>query len=725
MKDAVDCGFIEQRLREAKSRGVKCWDLIDDPDDKRKVLMGYEALNDARKRMVWDRFGNPYEHVIRQPILEMVQNDPIAHLHYNTKMIGAERLDVTTVNKYTRAASWLNMLRDLDKQVVKKVMNVSVEDFYIHAGELISLEKAHSKNKAYAGLDVLPGDFPSSKQRLMAKVQVYRSGGYDSVIDARFDNKNAAKIGKVMPAGLAAHKVVLPKKLSIAAPQMPENMGLMVPNSENKAGGFDPELKEKQMAVIRACARLANNLSPAQVTKMVNVIFQQNGWETVSRYTIGAIMKENEHVLTPGRRGKRTYMNEVAMQNKRKAPQWPMLYVTLDGWTAELMYREYSKKKGWEYKRLVVVVVLDPCGKYPLGYAIGERETAELIREGCRNAILHTKELFGEVYQPLQVQSDNYASKALTPFYQAMAAKYYTPAEVGNAKAKVIEPYFMYLNKQYCQTQYSNWSGFNIDASKENQVNREYLDKIKDQFPDKAGVEKQIHAIITQDRELKVADYVAKWREAPEDTKVKVDVANYLMMFGEVLGDRTVQITGQGLVKQIDGVAYTYDSFDPGFRANMHMDWLVMGDKHNLGHVLAVSPDGKTRFVLEQKRELPMDLYSTTQEDVDSRMEVKHFNKDRMHEIAEQSGRDMDITREVIRNTPLALTDGQEGMLKLMPTIKGQQKENIQDAKRLGKAKKAIAIQEAKAERYEAKRRDDEQLAFLTEGIDFSPYNNI
>ena len=76
-----------------------------------------------------------------------------------------------------------------------------------------------------------------------------------------------------------------------------------------------------------------------------------------------------------------------------------------------------------------------------------------------------------------QLQSDNYGIASLTPFYSAMA-HLHTPAAVGNAKSKIIEPYFMYLNKNYCQTQ-PNWSGFGITSKKDNQPNTEFLDKNK------------------------------------------------------------------------------------------------------------------------------------------------------------------------------------------------------------------------------------------------------
>ena len=122
----------------------------------------------------------------------------------------------------------------------------------------------------------------------------------------------------------------------------------------------------------------------------------------------------------------------------------------------------------------------------------------------------------------------------------------------------------------------------------------------------------------------------------------------------------------------------------------MHLDWQLIGDPENLTRVLAVSPDAKMRYVLEQKRILPMDLHSTTQEDVDYRMRVKQFNKENMADITALYASDARIAAEVMDNTPFSLNNADEMDLKLMLTVGGQQKDRIQDAKRLGTGKKPL-----------------------------------
>src|SRR5205085_12303959 len=114
---------------------------------------------------------------------------------------------------------------------------------------------------------------------------------------------------------------------------------------------------------------------------------------------------------------------------------------------------------------------------------------------------------------------------------------------------------------KYCQTQY-NWMGFNVDASKKNQVNREFSDKIKKSFPDRAGLICQIEAIIMQERTLKIDQYVQQWEALPESEKVVLQRLDWLMVFGKPTGFSN-SITGMGLTPTINGQQLIYDSFNP------------------------------------------------------------------------------------------------------------------------------------------------------------------
>jgi len=665
-QEMVEAGISDNTIRLAKHRNSPSWNIINDPQDKRKVLIEYEALRLNYKKQVQDRYGDPYDYVAKNPIRLMVKPDFKAEEFFlQYRYDGDKVLPVDHRRKYTLAASWLNMLLSVNenKKVLKSDLNISLGKFWDHVESIIETDKI---------------DLPGSYRRLRAKMDEYKDRGYESLIDWRFGNKLSAKLGK-----------------------------------SNE--GFDPELLDKQKAFILKAASMHNNFDAMQITRAVNLVFEKQGWPTISHTTVYNLCKENSHLTMAGSRGKRDYNNKIAMQVTRRAPQFPLQYLTLDGWTVELLFQDES---GYN-NRLVAVIVLDAMNKYPIGYAIGDRENTDLIREANRNAAKHIQDLFGAKYQPRQLQSDNYGIKALTPFYSAMA-KLHTPAAVGNAKSKIIEPYFKYLNKTYCQTQ-PNWSGFNITASKENQPNTEFLNLIKKSFPDKAGVEKQIHMIMARERQIKIEEYMAKWELLPNEERLVMKKQDALMVYGQSTG-YTNSVTGQGLLPTINGTKYFYDSFDPAFRAMAHLKWQVIYDETDLSSILAISEDNKHQFVLDRKRELPMAVHDMVPEDHQYLSKVNSFKKERVQEIMDTYAKNDALVNDVMKTLPLELNDYDEAALKLMFTYSGQQKNRLQDAKGL---KKVQAIEEKRIKKETVQIEDNWQQMrqiYLKNKTDFNQY---
>ena len=703
--EIAECGITtENYLSKANSTGVKCWDFIKDPADARVTLVGYDAMNADQKRKVELRFGNPYDLMLRKPILELVVNDFKAFDHYNGyqyEKTGAGlvstkvNLPQNRVKEYARAASWLGMIAKVmgdKKRVIKEQLKTDVPTFFTNCAELINIEKKRAKMDGYAGMDVLPADFPTSYPRLLDKVKKYREEGYAMLIDPLFGNNLAGKLGKVMTYDMAVTPEVLPQvtgetDLNVIVKPLEND-----PFYANKRGVFDPQVQQDQYAVIRYCAAQGNNFDAGQVAQAANFVFKQKGWKPLSRRQIGRIISENTDLLTAGSQGRKAHDNTNAMQVKRKVTQLPLLYCTLDGWTAELAYQERGPK-GTEWKNLVIVVVLDAFTKYPLGYAIGDRENAELIRQAMRNAIMHAKELFGEAYRPAQIQSDNYALKTLTHFYAAMT-HLHIPARVGNAKAKIIEPYFDYINRAYCQWM-PNWTGFGIKSKKENQVNIEKLDKVKHTFPDKAGVTNQLHMMMGAERKKKVVKYTSAFKPELDHLEI-MTVPQFLRVLGQPMGDRTNVRTGEGIKKVLNGQAYWYDSFDPQFRANSHIDWQLYYYEEDMSKVLAVSPDEQIQLVLEQKRIIAMDKHSQEAEDHRYLAQVNRFNEGLEDEITKMYGDDSERVQRVLADVTMEPDDMDQLAMKVMFTVKGQQKERLQDARKLGVKEKRAEIQAAR-----------------------------
>jgi hypothetical protein len=657
--DFIKAGWKEAAVWNANLRNGSYWQMTRNPDDKRKPLVQYDSLRPKHKEKLTAQFGNPYEYISKEPLMKMFTLDAKAEAFYRSHRYNDDKqLPQEHINKYTIAASWLNLINSClaEKSIIKKDLSLTVDKFWTAMAEIITAENI--------GL-------PANYRKLHQRCKDYQDKGYEVLISGLFGNKIAAKMGK----------------------------------AEN---GFDAELYQKQLAFIRTAASFHQNFDAQQITDNVNVVFRANGWPELSHKTVANVMDENKHLTIPGSRGKKVYNNLISRHVKRSRPNYPLAYCTLDGWTVELLYQD-----GKTYdNRMVVVIVLDTMNNYPIGYAIGDSENAELIRAANRNSIAHANELFGGPYRPWQLQSDNFAIKQNTPFFKAVA-HLHTPAAVGNSKAKVIEPYFNYINKTYCQFQ-KNWSGHNVTASQNNQPNIEMLNKIKSTFPDKAGVIAQIENFIYLERKTKAPQYLTAWDECTTENKALLSTEDCIMIFGKP-HSHSNSITGEGLRITIEGHRYVYDSFDPKFRAMRHLKFNIVYDDKDLSRVVAVQPEARKSFVLEQTHLLPMDVRSMQPDDHKYLGQVRTFNKERIQEVIETYASDRAIVDEVMTDTILLSDDKKEAIHKLMFIDKnGQQKTHIQNAKGLKPTKK---------EAIENKKMMDEHLDYLETKTDFSKYD--
>lgn len=626
---------------KANQRNGSYWIMMQNPLDGRIPMVQFEAMRPAMKDKINAHYGgNIYNYFARLPIKALVVNDPKAEVFYRDyRYDNDKQLPPAHQAKYTKAASWLNMLIKAteDKCFIKKELKLTLDQFWCNVFDIIKADAI---------------ELPSSYTNLVAKadsaIKKYKAEGYAYLISGKFGNKNTAKIGKT-------------------------------------EDGYCEERERQQVAVIRKLARLHMNLDITQVTSTANLLFEKQKWPTLSTATVSNLMQKHMPSIMTGRHGNKAWSNSVAMQISRERPKYPTYYWTLDGWNVELLYQDGSKYDN----RLVMVVVLDAMNNYPVGYAIGERENTDLIRMALRNAIIHMQDIFGATYRPWQLQSDRYGIKNLTPFYTSIS-HLYTPAAVGNAKSKVVEPYFNYFNKTYCRMQY-NSSGHNITSKKENQPNIEKLNEIKKSFPDKNGVIEFLNRAMLKERMLKIEEYKQQWNAMPHEDQVTLTPEDCLVVFGKAHNELN-SITGLGLTATIEGQKITFDSFDPAFRALQFVTrFQIIYDPENLTHALAVTEDGKQKFMVHNKMKVGMGFKNTTPEQLEYRQQINDFNKQRKEEITQLYLSDDAIVKELVDNTPLTLTNDDEAALKIMLTDDyGQQKERLQDAKGLKKLQQKV-----------------------------------
>lgn len=534
----------------------------------------------------------------------IVIDNTAAAYYEGVNIEGARGLSDEKRMLYTNSASILNACRERlmeaasEQRKVGKSRRVKLSDFWAAVA-------AHLPRVA----EIFPHTLPENPRVLQRKYNDYFKGGtpnYEVLISGKFRNKNAAKVAT-----------------------------------------------EEQVAWIIKLLSAHTNLDCQEIADYYNVAAEKYGWKPITRYVALEWGVRYGWAVDAGRYGAKEFMNTRAMQVKRFAPTTPMLYWTLDGWTVELYYKKRTEgKRGGRTtycNRMTVVVVLDPFNKYPIGYAIGTQESPELIKAALRNAVNHTAELYGQRLRPVQIQSDNYQIKVMLPTYGI--AEYVTPAHVGNAKAKVIEPYFKRLNHKYAKKCAGNWSGYGITSRKESQPNMEWLNAHKGQIPEEAEVRGQIEWIIESERSLKREEYVAGFRKIAAEHLLPMTTESYLLNFGMETGYKNT-LEGSGLNIRLLGERHTYDTFNLEFRKYAHLRWNVKYDPDNMQEVLAVSDEGDIRFVLEEKYVQPMALADRRSCDAEELQRVRDFNNDLKRMVIEHDAKATEIVRESLMEHP-------------------------------------------------------------------------
>lgn len=569
------------------------------------ALVAYDSMPDRYKQAIVERIGDPRKEA-RQNVLEgLIEHSATASEYFENYMIDDDRhLPADKRREYYTNAIVLDGVRRLieGRNSKRKALGNRATRFWDEISEAVQ----------ELDLTKWPHTLPANARSLERKYQRYLAEGFGSLVHKAYQNgsKNAAKVAD-----------------------------------------------ENQKAMLVTFMSDPRNLDNEQVARLYNMVAQQMDWKKITASAVAVWRDKCDDLIFARRHGAEKYRAGREMQVKRSAPTRPLLFWTMDGWDVELLYQHKPDKGATTYhNRLTMVVVLDGCCRYPIGFAVGKNESPALIREALRDAERETQRLFGRMYRVGQLQSDHFAMKNLAPTYQAVADKV-TPARVKNAKAKPIEAWFNYFNKKYCQMQ-TNWSGFGITSRKELQPNTEYITKYKHQFPDFEGCVRQIVGMIQAERaELETA-YVAQF-EAEGLTELKT--AQYLMAFGESTGERRYLLQGCGIrctlplapskggLRKVD-----YDCFDTHFRKYPSTRWQLRYDPEDLHYAVAVNEDESLQFTLEEKYIQPMALADRKEGDARELQRVMDFNRRKEQELMDELTPMEDRARELLEQTTLS-----------------------------------------------------------------------
>ena len=607
----------------------------------RTALYAVESLPLKWRTEVYKRYPDLQEQADSREFIDTVEPDGKALSFYQDyKLSDGRNLPDDKVLEYASNAAIMNAFRRRWEAHVSKRQR---------SGKRTTLAKEFW-SRAAAALprlaDHFPHSLPGSPRRLQMKFAEYVSSGYECFISGKFLNGNAGKV-----------------------------------------------LTDEQTGYLATLISNPNNVQDTVVAKFYNAKARMLGWKEITAAAVGVWREKLQLEAAAGRLGVTSFRANKTMQVKRSRPTAPFLMCSLDGWTVELLYQKTrTDKKGHNVttytNRLTIVVVLDPCVDYPMGYAVGDHECPELIKAALRNAAIHSREITGEMLRYNQVQSDRYAIKSMTELYAVLGDKV-IPAQAHNAKAKPVEPYFNHLNTTYCQL-CPNWSGFGVTTNPKRQPNSEALNKRRHSFPDESGLRAQIDEMMRLERQQKIGKLMEKLANLKPEHRLLMSREMYLLNFGAETGFKNV-LEGCGLRPTILGMKRDYDCFDLTFRDHASERWTVKYDPDDLHEVLAVSEDGTRRYMLEEKYVQPMALADRKPGDAEQLQRVHDYNKALEAETGRRLADHFEDARRVIERAaelPIHGTPALGACIEdrlLLTDSRGQHKDN-RSRKRLAAA---------------------------------------
>lgn len=582
------------------------------------------------RKLIEEKFKEEMQESAVQHGLDNINEDMQAVMYYSEyTLTDGRHLPADKQMEYVNNASILNRCKEMIE--MSNQMRARTSGSKLKKGEFW---KEVSKKLPDLYNDY-PHSLPMNTMRLQKKFNDYQKRGYEALISGKFMNKNNAKI-----------------------------------------------FGEDKESIIITLISDRRNLQNTQIAMIYNEVAKKMGWKEITEGTVANWREKYALESYAGRYGENKFRADKSMQVKRVRPKFPMLYWTADSWDVELLYQKTTEnKKGHKvttyHNRLTVCVILDTSINYPVGYAIGEYETPDLIRQALKDAVNHTKALFGERYMVNEFQSDRYAIKNLQEAYKSITENF-VPARAHNAKAKVIEPYFRYLNDTYCHFA-PNWSGYGVTSRKELQPNGNVPTALKKMFPTMEECAEQIAKIIECEREKKYLQFTQGFEKLPQEKKITISNEQYLLQFGKD-NKRTNKLEGSGLNITIAGKKYHYDCFDMDFRRYSYEDWTVKYDEDDLTRVLATNKDNTLQFMLEEKRLQPMALAEREDGDSEELQRVFDFNKSIESHVTNMICSAQQRTKELLLNNAPLLDST---LSKLMITDSNGQHKNQRNRHRI------------------------------------------
>lgn len=578
-------GFNENTLWKASSRGSKAWPFIDHPEDGRMKLVVYDELKENKKAEITERLrkrmgckcteeltclcGDIYSYTVTEPIRKMIVKDLKAesfYMAYRYKSCsgidGVDALSAERVRHYTQEASILNMIVKATgnaKDVIKKGLNISIDDFWKHIARIIEVEKSK---------EFISNKFPSSYRNLSARVREYNTDGYEVLIHGNAGKQNAAKVSdEVAKAFLLS---------LIAHPLQHDDFTIMLfYNQWAKANGRAELIADGTVGVYRR-----NNATEIDILRYGNKHFTERHNKEIAGFK----------------------------------PTAPLYLVEHDDNHLDLLFTDWNDASSSKhYHRFKAYVVTDSFNRLPLGKMYAENVSTELVRAAYVDAMYYIRSLTGAWYLPHELKSDNFGVQELEPFYKNIGHFHRTP--VGSKQRGYIEQSFGDAHWRRCikLSSDNNYTGNNITALNRG-VNIEWLDKNKKDYPaiqeSTSKIEYFFHLLRnfpqSTNGKTKEAEWLEAWQQLPEADKRPISDEQFLMIFGIAHRPhgRTNTIDTAGIEFTLNGQHRKYTLPEDIRFNNVGKSVTILYDPMDFSRILITDND-KLRCVATETRLMP------------------------------------------------------------------------------------------------------------------------
>lgn len=348
-----------------------------------------------------------------------------------------------------------------------------------------------------------------------------------------------------------------------------------------------------------------------------------NGRKPIDKATVLNYAKDYANEVMALRDGYKKAYGKVVPIIRREAPSAPLLFVGSDDCHIDWYFRlkGVSDVGNDDFFRPKMVIVMDACCRYILGWACGMSVTADLVKMAYLNALHHIKELTGGFYSFQQIQYDRFGMKSLEGIYKAVSEYDFEREARGKShpRKRVIEGFFSKELHKVLKLNPHGYSGHNWDAK--SKINSEHLQGDMKNYPVFGDLPYYMHWLVSEMRNSTVYKggmsrrdmWLEAWNSmAPERRRVLDDVAR-LKAFGILHCDvkskvaETYTLRNDVISPKLLGFKREYLFVDEGdYIANYGVRFNLLYDPYDLGTVLAVNEDGTRSMLLREVKRVPM-----------------------------------------------------------------------------------------------------------------------